>query len=522
MKRRDFNKNLCLYTAAGLAAPHVFTGESKADTPKKKQPNLLYIFPDQYRIQSLSIWRERQYQNALRGVTDPVATPNLDRLAKQGVLFNQVCSTQPVCSPHRAMLMSGMYSRRNGVEYLNCKKDRFQGLHQHITCFTDVLSNAGYETAYVGKTHWERTEPLFDSSFNYVGTKEAPGGHYANPFDTYIPPGRGRHGNKYWFQNIGDRHKNALSYSSEPSLVANKQDGRPHRHQRFTPRLEADVIVDYLKNTDGQRDTNKPFSMIWSPNPPHNPYTDVDRDCDRAMYEKYYADMPLEEVLNRPNQKVSDKNISEITGRIYFALVSSIDEQVGRVLQALEESGEADNTIVVFTSDHGEMMGSHGRMGKNLIYDESFLVPFMMRYPGVLDHRVEDLMLGTVDIMPTLLGLMGLQDQTPKTVEGFNYAQGITKNDYASQAKPKSALYISANRDKGLRTDQYTYYVPTKEAPYVFDNAADPYQLNPLPVDQIPSQDKAFLQQELGNWLATSQDHWFDDRTRQDAITYPG
>gem|GEM_PF-6410098 len=90
------------------------------------------------------------------------------------------------------------------------------------------------------------------------------------------------------------------------------------------------------------------------------------------MHEKYYADMPLEEVLNRLNQKTSEKNIAEITARIYSALASSIDEQVGRVLQVLEKSGGSDNTIVVFTSNHSEMMSSHGCMGKNPIYDEFF------------------------------------------------------------------------------------------------------------------------------------------------------
>ncbi|MEM7391923.1 MAG: sulfatase, partial [Verrucomicrobiota bacterium] len=406
------------------------------------RPNLLYIFADQWRLQALGFWKKPRYRGALAGTSDPVHTPNLDRLADESVVLTQATSTHPVCSPHRAMLMSGMYPSQNGVEGGNCRAGRSLGLRHDITCFTDVLSQAGYETAYVGKTHWERTEPFFDQSANFVGSPEPPGGHYANNYDTYIPPGRGRHGVSHWFQQIRDNHHDAFAYSNQPRLVGGKKDGQMYRPRTFTPKVEADVVIDYLENRHGERDSSKPFSILWSPNPPHSPYARLS-DCEKDIYDRYYADMPAGEALNRSNVDVEKAGKKGKDPRacapIYYALCTGVDRQIGRVLKALEEAGEADNTIVVFTADHGEMMGSHGAMGKNQIHDESFLVPFMIRYPNRLKPRLEDLLLGTVDIMPSMLGLMGLTKRIPDTVAGLDYSRGLQTGRFEEPAKPESA-----------------------------------------------------------------------------------
>ena len=506
MKRRNYLQTMALASGTALCG---WMPSAKASVGRgRSRPNLLFIFPDQFRLHALGIWNEPGYQDALSGVTDPVHTPVLDQLAKESVLFTQAVSTHPVCSPYRAMLMSGMYPSRNGVMDLNCRDGRTQGLHHDITCFTDVLSDAGYATAYVGKTHWERTEPLFDQQRNYVGTRTDPGGHYANSFDTYIPPGRGRHGNDYWFQQIGDRHKDAYAYSSEPALVAGKPDGQMHRHREYTPKIEADIVVDYLENKKGQRDSGKPFSMIWAPNPPHGPYENIG-DCDEASYRKHYKDVPAEELLNRPNFKASDAKKYNPTNSApyYFSNVTGVDREIGRVLRALEASGEADNTIVVFTADHGEMMGSHGLMQKNYIYDESFLVPFMLKDPRGVKPRLEDLMLSPVDLMPTLLSMLGLKNRIPASVQGIDYSEGIRTGDYSRQPQPASALYLHGGR-KGVRTDRYTYQVDLKGRTLLFDRSTDPYQMKNRPPASIEPSDWAFLKKELGRWLNVAEDPW--------------
>ncbi|MFC1763776.1 sulfatase [Planctomycetota bacterium] len=498
------------------------TGPLTAAQPDKT-PNLLYVFPDQMRMHAMGFWKKPGFNKLLRTETDPVVTPNIDRLAAEGVVFTQATSTHPVCSPHRAMMMSGMYPSRNGVEDLNCYAGRSQRLHPHIKCFTDVLAEAGYETAYVGKTHWERTEPLFDKEFKYVGTAEVPGGHFANRYDTYIPPGPSRHGNKYWFQLFKDNHFNSLAYSNRPELVKGKKDGQPYRPRRFTPEVEADAIVKYLENANGEREPGQPFSLIWSPNPPHNPYSSP-KHCERDIYEKYYQDMPVEKQLYRKNIKplLGSENKNNVPAKcapVYYSLITGVDRQLGRILQALDKTGEADNTIVVFMADHGEMMGSHGVMGKNYYEDESFLVPLIIRYPAKIKPHTDDLLLGSVDIMPTLLGMMGFGRRIPESVEGMDYSQGITTGNYSTRPKPQSALYLNIAR-KGVRTNRYTYVVHEDGRAEVVDNLNDPYQLQKLAPDAIPAPDLEVLKRELGIRLALAGDRWAKQRMFPDAITY--
>lgn len=490
-------------------------------TAKTKQPNLLFVFPDQMRREAMGFWNTPEFKDALETQADPVVTPTLDKLAQESVVFTQAVSTCPVCSPYRGMFMSGMYPWRNGVTS-NCHESRDDGLRHDIQCFTDVLSGAGYETCYVGKTHWEQNEPLFDENGNYVGQTDPPGGHTMNAYDTYIPPGRGRHGNDYWFQCVKDVHKDPRVYASDPNRIAGKTDGQQHRPKEYSPKLEADVLVDYLKNESGQRDTSKPFSIIWSINPPHSPYGS-ENDCDEIAYREHYKNKSPEELLLRPNVIAGEsREKAEKCVPFYFANVTGLDKQLGRVFEALEASGEADNTIVVFTSDHGEMMGSQGRFGKLVIYEEAYCVPFMIKYPGRTKKSREDLMITPVDIMPTLLSMMGLENQIPETVEGKNYAQEILTGNWSTQSKPKSALYFGYNnRIKGLRTDRYSFQIDNDGNQLLFDRQADPYQQTELTLSDIPKTDSDFILSEFANWLKASNDPWYQKRKFDDLIPYP-
>jgi arylsulfatase A-like enzyme len=491
-----------------------------------KKPNLLFIQPDQFRIQSLGYWSQPEFRAALKTVTDPVQTPALDRLAKESLVFTRATATASVCSPSRAMTMSGAYPSRNGVS-INCRGTSQDGMHDDITCLTDVLEGAGYETALVGKTHWERNLPLFDVVGNYVGTESAPGGHYVNPYDTYIPPGGGRHGNNYWYQTIRDAHYNPLAYSSVPDLIGGKKDGQVYQTHGFSSVIEADVVIDYIKNKNGQRDQKKPFSILWDTVPPHSPYTSVS-DSEQDVYDEYYKGMPAAKLLNRPNvhEKEAEHSSSsspsdlETAARVYFSLVTSVDRQVGRILQALDESGEADNTIVIFTSDHGEMMGSHGLYAKSVIFDEAFLVPLMIRFPKRLKPRTEDLMIGKVDMMPTILGLVGLNHRIPKSVQGVDYSAELMTEIFAAPPKPKSAAYIMKD-EKGVRTDRYTYSIDKSGSTQLYENSVDPYQLHNLPLTSIDPEDLRILKQEVGHWLKVANDPWFAARLHVGLISYP-
>ena len=196
-----------------------------------------------------------------------------------------------------------------------------------------------------------------------------------------------------------------------------------------------------------------------------------------------------------------------------------MDDEIGRVLKVLDEEGLADNTILVFAADHGEMMGSHGRMAKSVIYDESFSIPFFIRYPEKLKPGVNDLMLGATDIMPTLLGMMNLENKLPETVKGKNYSQGILTGKYGKVKKPVSQFFYQ-QKEKGVRTDRYSYLV-TKDGGYqLFDNLKDPYQMSPLQMEDIPAKQAKLLKKELGNWLKVSEDSWARDRKYPDRVIY--
>ncbi len=234
----------------------------------------------------------------------------------------------------------------------------------------------------------------------------------------------------------------------------------------------------------------------------------------------------LRVIVDREEPLEGDDGEQEIaflrSAGIYLSLIRSIDKEIGRVLDTLEECGEADNTIIVFTTDHGEMLGSHSVMGKNSIYDESFLVPFIISYPGVIEPRTDDLLLGSVDIMPTLLSMMGLKDMIPNSVAGVDYSQGVMTGEYSNCGKPKTALYLFPSR-KGVRSDRYTYGVDKNGGYHLFDNHADPYQMRSIKLDDIPTEDAEMLKRELGEWLKVAQDSWFSERIceKQGLITYP-
>ena len=198
----------------------------------------------------LGFWSQADHAQHLQGNPDPVITPALDQLANEGIVFSRSVSNYPLCSPYRGMLLSGMYPERNRLTN-NCRNDRPLQLKTDALCITDVFSKAGYDVSYFGKCHWQRTQPLFDEQGNYKGSSEAPGGHYVNRYDTYIPPGPDRHSIDYFFQLLKDYHFDPRCYSNDPVLVNGLADGELYRPKRFSSELEAEAIMDYLSNTRG-------------------------------------------------------------------------------------------------------------------------------------------------------------------------------------------------------------------------------------------------------------------------------
>ncbi len=505
------NKKILIVSALPLLC---FCSCSNVKRQEIKHPNVIYIFPDQYRNHALGFWSSEGFREYVNFQGDPVITPNLDRFAKESVVLTSAQSNCPVSSPHRGMLLTGMYPNKSGIS-LNCNSQRIiSSLRQDLTCISDVYNKAGYECAYFGKWHADCPDK----------SKEVPDSII---WDTYTPKEK-RHGFNYWYSyGVFDVHKNPHYWDN---------NGTKYEPHEWSPIHEASQVISYLKNEGNVRDESKPFFIMVGMNPPHHPYNSLE-DCMEEDF-NLYKDKSLESLLVRPNVDFKMKKTS--SAKYYFAAVTGVDRAFGQILETLKELGLKDNTIVVFASDHGETMCSQG-VGdpKNSPFTESMNIPFLVRYPQKLKHRVDNLLLSTPDIMPTLLGLSGLTDYIPRNLQGKNYAPLFFDKDCSLIERPTCALYIRNVEGKknevgdvvsyfpearGIKTEKYTlaFYINKKNElmkTFLFDDEKDPYQLNNLPIEENRDIVKG-LCVELGAELKKIDDPWYIQKVLTDLIKY--
>lgn len=491
-----------------------------ACTQAAERPNVIYVFPDQYRNSSFGFWSDPAFASKVGWRGDPVQTPNLDRFASESVVLTEAVSNCPLSSPHRGMLLTGMYPERSGIT-LNCMSERPEStLREDAECIGDVFSAAGYDCAYIGKLH---------ADFPTRNNPQRPGTYVSDSvpeWDAYTPAER-RHGFNYWYSyGTYDVHKHPHYWDT---------DGNRHDVDEWSVQHEISQAVDYIRNVGKVRSKRKPFLMMIGLNPPHSPYASP-ADCDLEGFE-LYRDKPNSELLVRAN---ADTTLAKAAAaKYYFANVSGIDREFGRLLKALDEAGLSKNTIVVFASDHGETMCSHSTTDpKNSIWRESLNIPFIVRWPSRIEHRVDDLLLSTPDIMPTLLGLAGLGDKIPSAVEGRDLSPLFTLRGEQPE-RPWGALYIrnlNGERDsaglvrgffpvaRGLKTERYTMELEIDRARKLksvkmYDDKTDPYQLQNL----LPEQNKELfdtLRMQLGALLRQANDVWFRERILDSVVPY--
>ncbi|MFK5972857.1 MAG: sulfatase [Flavobacteriaceae bacterium] len=474
--------------------------EEKKDA-KTEKPNLLYIFPDQLRNASIGINNQ-----------DPVYTPNMDQLAKEGILLSNAIANFPLCSPSRAMLMTGKLPYNNSVlTNANSKRYEFNNSWQKDdVSFSDVLVKNGYDAGYVGKLHLTSPPPI--------------AGKDSVIWDAYTPK-EDRHGFNFWYAyGTYDEHNNPHYWVNDA-----KENELKYVHE-WSPKHEADVIIDYIKNQNNTlRDSKKPFALFWSVNPPHPPYQYVPE-----KYLEHYNDKTLEELLVRKNVDLETDaedlafhngatrgrvNLAREHVRNHFAMVTGVDEQIGRVLKALKEQGLHKNTIVVISSDHGEMMGSHGLMSKNIWFEESVNVPFIIRWPEKIKAgQKSNLLLGTPDIMPTILNMLGATDGIPSDLDGKDLSSTILTG---KGEKPESALYYFIEQGRpesghrGIRTLENTYVITVDDTgqvrKFLYDNINDPYQK--VNLIETSTQIEQKLHSKLLKTLEEKNDPWLDRYT---------
>jgi arylsulfatase A-like enzyme len=419
MNRRDF-----IATAAAVTGASAFAAESRGSD----KPNILYILTDQWRA------------SATGYAGDPnVRTPNLDRLAGESLNFVNTVSVCPVCTPHRASLMTGRFPTSTGM-FLNDA-----ALPSEELCMAEIFAEAGYDTGYIGKWHLD--------------------GHGRHAF---IPPER-RQGWDYWKGAECDHNYNRSHYYTGTSP-----------EKKFWPGYDAFAQTKAAQQYLGDRARGKkPFIFMLSYGGPHFPHETAPREF-KALYPPAKIQLP-------PNVPPHMQGLAQKEAQGYYAHCTAIDQCIGELLETLEKTGLAENTIVIFTSDHGESMGSHGLRPKfkHTPWNETAGVPFLLRHPALDGQaRAVKTPVTTPDIPATLLGLAGIP--APKTVEGDDLASVIRTGKEIDRA----ALYMDPSpfalpkefikEYRAIRTGRYTY-VRGLEGPWLlYDNDTDPYQLDNL------------------------------------------
>lgn len=470
-----------------LAGAACSTAPRETPEASRPRPNVLFVFYDQYRADNIGAY----------GGVQNITTPNLDRLAEEGVVYTNALSTVPVCTPYRGMLMTGRYPTHTGI-MLN-----FLEANTSYTNVADVFTDAGYRTAFMGK--WHLAAGGFKEA--WVGTEEgswedARPYMEENPHYDFVPPGPARLGFEDWAAyNFHVDFLAAPYYEDEP--VKRIMEG-------YESDALTDMAIDYMEEA---RAAEEPFFVMVAPHPPHPPF---DR-LPEGYLEKIPETLAWDE--NVPDEMKTGQNLEE--ARAYYAMAKNADDNMGRLLRYLDDSGLAEETIVVFTSDHGEMLGSHGRRNKMVPYDEAVQVPLLMRWPGRLSPGARtDTLQTPMDHFPTLTAMAGLEapdgldgiDLSPELLEGeaIDRDAVLMANYTAHWDYYMTATQPGANWPewRGVKTKRYTYARWIDGTTELYDDLADPEQMNDLSDDPDYADVVNELEAKLQELLAEAHDEF--------------
>ncbi|MDQ7817953.1 MAG: sulfatase-like hydrolase/transferase [Melioribacteraceae bacterium] len=498
ISRRDFIKT----TAMAAVAFNIIRCN-----PRKEKPNLLFIWTDQQRADTMAIYGNRK-----------IEVPNLNKLASQSIVFENSYVTQPVCTPSRSTVMTGLYPHNNG-----CIDNNIH-LPGSIPCTPEIISDPDYRTAYYGKWH------LGDEFFAQHGFEE-----WISIEDIY---------NQYFSEG---RDKSLVSdYSNFLKAIGYEPDGD---HGEFTrdyasklpiehckPKFLEEKACDFLK-----RNKNNPFMLyvnFLEPHPPFNgplndkydptfvdlpPNYNDDLEDDeplryRMLKEKFYKEPYKGDPLK------TEQDWRKMTTK-YWGLVSQVDLSIGAILKTLEDQGLAENTIIVFTSDHGEMMGAHRLLNKTVMYEEAVKVPWLMKFPHLNSkHQFAKGRFGHIDILPTILDAMDcdhkLQGESLlPIVQGDKkhsrdvFIEWNNKNrddEFSTKIKNVTKSEIQNAKEAFVRTvitqDGWKLCWADKDKSQLFNLNDDPYEFTNLYYKQEYETKIKELKEKIHNWQNDTDD----------------
>ena len=456
---RNSRNLMCLVSMTLVLLACSLSNNKEGLNVDNKKPNVLIILADQWRAQSIGYAGETQ-----------VKTPNLDRLASISVNFENAVSGMPVCCPFRASLITGQRPLTHGV-FMNDVQ-----LDTTAVSMGKIYTEAGYETGYIGKWHLD-----------------------GQGRSTFIPPGNRRQGFKFWMANECSHNYNESLYYDNSDTTKRYWDG----YDAF-PQTEEAIQFMSKKN-----DTRDPFLMVLAWGTPHAPY--------HTAPENYKAMYNPEDMVVRANvpEKRSAQVKKDMAG--YYAHMTALDDKVGQIMDSLQTKDMLDNTIVLFTSDHGDLLGSHDAYKKQQPYEESLRIPFLVYLPESLDisKGKREAMINSEDILPTLLSLCDIK--IPSTVEGIDYRPYLEGKEQQGEVALITCVQPfgqwnrvnhKAREYRAVRTHQYTFARDLKGPWLLFDNQSDPLQMNNVVDDPAFSSEKEQLDQLLSQRLKATDDEF--------------
>lgn len=448
-----------------LLLPGLISSKTKENTQK---PNLLFVFSDQQTFDMVGCYGNQQ-----------IITPNIDKLAAEGLLFTRCFSNSPICTPFRGMLMSGQYSLYNGC-YVN---DR-PLVPGHGKKFAEVLRDAGYHTGYIGKWHLL-------------------GGDRNRP----IPPGEMRYG----FDELFYSNNCHVDFRQGKCFFWNENNEKEY----FDDWEVYGQTKQAIRFLEEQKDSKKPFALFVSWHPPHD--WGKFKGDDGKMHYKYDAPDELMAYYNRDSIKVRPgiESTPDLR-RMYhgqMAMTTGVDIAFGQLMEKLREIGADENTIIIFTSDHGDMLEfDQAVFPKQYPHDYSLHIPFILKFPKkIKENATTGLLFGALDMMPTILGLMGLE--IPKECQGKNLSEAIINgNEDAVDFVP---IWLHEGMGfRGVITKDFTF-AQQKDGDSrlhnkMFDRVNDPYQITNLINDEKFDAKKQELWKMTQSWMQSIGDEFYN------------
>lgn len=442
------------------------------------QPNVLIIHSDEHNFRTLGCYRKLlpKEEAFIWGEGVQVDTPHIDSIAARGALCTRYYATSPVCTPSRASFVTGLYPQNTG----SISNDL--PMLDDVESFAAVLAREGYDTGYAGKWH--------------LDGEAKPGWTPARKF--------GFSDNRYMF-NRG--HWKKLGEDGKgPHVAATNKKGEPTYdvagadEKSFTTDFLIDRAIEFVT-----RKREAPFCFMVSIPDPHGPNTvraPYDTMFDPARFRQPASAQATGDKLPSFCQVTEDRFRAPQMA-LYFGMVKCVDDNTGRLLAALQDRGLISNTIVIFTSDHGDMCGEHGRHNKGIPCEASARIPFVIAAPGLIPPgTVIREALGTVDFKPTLLGLLGLQ--ADRAMEGRNAAPLLQTGRAPADWNDHTIVRIGGW--VGAFTQRHKLIVSPSDPPALFDLNADPFELRNVFADPANRPLVRDLAGSLKTYLATSND----------------